>query len=85
MDSAMGGKMGFPVPSESVLSCVCGQRSRFFAPWCLRHATFPLWDHGFCQLWFSPFDVLLSLHCFFRTLDFLSSAGGLENMKENEE
>ncbi len=23
MDSAMGGKMGFPVPCESVLSCVC--------------------------------------------------------------
>ena len=28
------------------------------------------------------FDVLFSLHCFFRALDYLSFAGGLENMKD---
>ena len=30
------------------------------------------------------FDVFFSLHCFFRALDFLSFAGGLENMKDNK-
>ena len=30
------------------------------------------------------FDVLFSLHCFFRALDVLSLAGGLENMKDNK-
>ena len=30
------------------------------------------------------FDVLFLLHCFFRSLDFLSFAGGLESIKEND-
>ena len=43
MDSAMGGKMGLPVPSEIVLSCVCVGSA--LGSWIVRTLLF--WASGF--------------------------------------